>query len=224
MHKPRTIPTLTALLIGLVGTSLAVADTRANTASEPRDVQPGAAAASVHRQTPKTDFGSVLGSGATNDRNALLVQTRELQQQVDSDAARRADAANAFSSSLTTAQRRELQSTCSTLIDDDSDVRAQRRLQALIEKHSDHNPDAVLRFCLDPAYRQLQRSLQNSVQSLERSRPVPEDKLNTAGEDSQLANVDLQNALQQQNQRFATIRALIKARHDTAKNAISNVR
>jgi hypothetical protein len=45
----------------------------------------------------------------------------------------------------------------------------------------------------------------------------------SAGGDAQ-ANIDLQNTLQKQQQTFQTISNVMKTKHDTAKNSISNVR
>lgn len=50
-----------------------------------------------------------------------------------------------------------------------------------------------------------------------------EQELNTVGEDAQLANVDLQNALQLQQQTLQTISNVSKLLHDTAKAIICKI-
>ncbi len=50
-----------------------------------------------------------------------------------------------------------------------------------------------------------------------------EEKLNTAGDDSQLANVDLQNALQRQQQTLQMMSNMSKMLHDTAMSIIRKI-
>ncbi len=50
-----------------------------------------------------------------------------------------------------------------------------------------------------------------------------EDKLNSVGEDAQLANVDLQNTLQKQQQTLQTISNVSKMLHDTAMSVIRKI-
>ena len=50
-----------------------------------------------------------------------------------------------------------------------------------------------------------------------------EDKLQSVGDDAQLANIDLQNALQQQQQTLQTISSVSKMLHDTALAVIRNI-
>lgn len=51
-----------------------------------------------------------------------------------------------------------------------------------------------------------------------------EEDLNTMGDDSQLANVDLQSTLQKQQQMLQMLSNLSKQLHDTAKSVIQNIR
>jgi hypothetical protein len=51
-----------------------------------------------------------------------------------------------------------------------------------------------------------------------------EETLNTVGDDAQLANVDLQNILQKQQQMFQMLSNIIKTLHDTATTAIRNLK
>jgi hypothetical protein len=50
-----------------------------------------------------------------------------------------------------------------------------------------------------------------------------EEKLQTVGEDAQLANVDLQNMLQQQQQTLQLLSNISKAQHDTALSVIRKI-
>ena len=50
-----------------------------------------------------------------------------------------------------------------------------------------------------------------------------EDKLNTIGDDAQLANVDLQNMLQKQQQTLQMMSNISKALHDTAMAIIRKI-
>jgi hypothetical protein len=168
-------------------------------------------------------FGFVVGlilfllstSAFAPDFSVLLGGTSELQSQLAAEAARSARAAQAFGASLTAMDRRDLQGTCSALVANSADSGAQRKLQELLSRYKDNSPEAVMRFCLDPMITQLQGELRASRQTLER--------LGTGGGDTQ-ANVDMQNKLQQQQQTFSSISNVMKTRHDTAKNSISNVR
>ncbi|MBI3178471.1 MAG: hypothetical protein HYZ27_02345, partial [Deltaproteobacteria bacterium] len=50
-----------------------------------------------------------------------------------------------------------------------------------------------------------------------------EEKLNSVGDDSQLANVDLQNALQRQQQTLQMMSNMSKMLHDTAMSIIRKI-
>jgi chromosome segregation ATPase len=51
-----------------------------------------------------------------------------------------------------------------------------------------------------------------------------EETLNTVGDDAQLANVDLQNILQKQQQTLQMMSNVMKTLHDAAKSAIQNMK
>ena len=51
-----------------------------------------------------------------------------------------------------------------------------------------------------------------------------EEKLNTVGDDAQLANVDLQNVLQKQQQTLQTMSNISKMLHETAMAVIRNMK
>ena len=51
-----------------------------------------------------------------------------------------------------------------------------------------------------------------------------EDKLNSVGDDAQLANVDLQDVLQKQQQTIQTLANISKALDDTARSVVRNMR
>jgi hypothetical protein len=159
----------------------------------------------------------VSTSAFAPDFSVLLGGTTELQQRVDLEAAQSARAAQAFGSSLGAAERRELQASCTALVANENDAGAQRRLQEYLSRYKDNNPEAVLRFCLDPSFRQLSSELQASAQSLRRA---------SGGGSGSTARADttLEDRLQQQQRKYTTLSNIMKTRHDTAKNSIGNVR
>jgi hypothetical protein len=148
------------------------------------------------------------------DFSVLLGGTAELQQQLEVEAAKSARAAQAFGASLTAADRRELQGACTALVANPNDATASQRLAQMMSRYKDNSAEAIVRFCLEPSIARLRADLQASRQTLNR--------LDT-GSGTQ-ANVDMQNKLQQQQQVFTSISNVMKTKHDTAKNAISNVR
>jgi hypothetical protein len=154
----------------------------------------------------------VSTSAFAPDFSVLLGGTAELQQRVEAEAAQSARAAQAFGSSLSAGDRRGLQGTCTALVANANDATAQRRLQEYLSRYKDDNPQAVLRFCLDPSYRQLQSGLQASVESLR------------AGRSGEQASAALEETIERQRRTFTTISNIMKTRHDTAKNSIGNVR
>jgi hypothetical protein len=149
------------------------------------------------------------------DFSVLLGGTAELQQQLELEAAKSARAAQAFGASLSAADRRELQGACTALVANPNDATASQRLEQMMSRYRDNGAEAITRFCLEPAITRLRADLQASQQTLGR--------LSAGGSGAQ-ANVDLQNALQKQQQVFTSISNVLKTKHDTAKNAISNVR
>jgi hypothetical protein len=63
----------------------------------------------------------------------------------------------------------------------------------------------------------------SSFASLDNEIALWEEKLNALGDDSQLANIDLQNALQKQQQCLQMISNVSKMTHDTAMSIIRNM-
>lgn len=161
-------------------------------------------------------FALVSTSAFAPDFSVLLGGTGQLQRQLEAEAARSARNAQAFGASLSATDRRDLQGTCSALVANPGDTQAQTKLQNFLSRYRDNSPEAVLRFCLDPAIGRLNGDLQASRQGLERM------TAERAADDGR--NVALENRLQQQQQTFSSISNVMKTRHDTAKNAISNVR
>jgi hypothetical protein len=149
------------------------------------------------------------------DFSVLLGGTSDLRESVAADAAKNARAAQAFGDTLGAGERRDLQSACTALVANERAARAQQRLQALLARYQDNDPQAVLRFCLDPAYRQLQSELEASSQALRRSGAANVDDRSSAA---------LETTLEQQRRRYTAISNIMKTRHDTAKNSIGNVR
>jgi hypothetical protein len=76
---------------------------------------------------------------------------------------------------------------------------------------------------LDFISRQLS-SIDQQINSLDTGITVFEEKLQSVGDDAQLANIDLQNSLQKQQQTLQTMSNVSKMLHDTAKAIISNMR
>ena len=62
------------------------------------------------------------------------------------------------------------------------------------------------------------------IKALQTGLEVLEEKLSSTGDDAQLANIDLQNSLQKQQQTLQTLSNILKSQHDTLKAIISNVR
>jgi hypothetical protein len=170
------------------------------------------------RQTPNTSFGTMVRTGVqpqASNFGVLLGGTTELQRQLETEAAKSARAAQTFGTSLSAADRRDLQSACSALVANPDDATASRQLEQIMSRYRDNNAEAIMRFCLEPTIAQLRAELQASRQTLER--------LGTAGGEAQ-ANIDMQNKLQQQQQTFSSISNVMKTKHDTAKNSVSNIR
>jgi hypothetical protein len=67
-------------------------------------------------------------------------------------------------------------------------------------------------------------SIDQQINSLGTGIGVLEEKLSSVGDDAQLANIDLQNSLQKQQQTLQTMSNVSKMLHDTAKAIIQNMR
>ena len=156
----------------------------------------------------------VSTSAFAPDFSVLLGGTAELQRQLGVEAARSGRAAQAFGASLSAADRRDLQGACSSLVANPNNAQASQKLQHFLSQF--HSAEAVTRFCLDPAIARLQNELHSSRQGLERMTAA------RAADDGR--NVALESTLQRQQRTFSTLSNIMKTKHDTAKNAISNVR
>ena len=67
-------------------------------------------------------------------------------------------------------------------------------------------------------------SIDQQIKALDTGVEVLEEKLSSIGDDAQLANIDLQNALQKQQQIIQTISNISKMHHDTMMSIINNMR
>jgi hypothetical protein len=169
------------------------------------------------RTTPNSSFGTMVRNGAqpaATNFGVLLGGTTDLERQLGIEAAKSTRAAQAFRGVVSPADSGQLQSACAALVANPGDPSATDALRQAMARYSSHNAEAIMRFCLDPTIAALRGELQASRQTLERM---------SAGGDAQ-ANIDLQNTLQKQQQTFQTISNVMKTKHDTAKNSISNVR
>ncbi|NIM25937.1 MAG: hypothetical protein GTN97_02230 [Nitrosopumilaceae archaeon] len=66
-------------------------------------------------------------------------------------------------------------------------------------------------------------SIDQKINSLQTGVKVLEEKISTLGDDAELANIDLQNALQKQQQTLQTMSNVSKALHDTAMSVIRKI-
>jgi len=73
----------------------------------------------------------------------------------------------------------------------------------------------------------ISRILESSdqkIKSLQTGVTVLEQKLQTVGDDGQLANIDLQNSLQKQQQMLQMLSNISKTHHDSMMSIIRNMR
>jgi hypothetical protein len=166
------------------------------------------------RQTSRTDFGSVLKAGPA-DLGAMHADATALRQEIEEETMRFAGAAQTFGSRLTAAERRDLQDACESVVASEDNARMQRGLQSLLARYETTASETVLRFCLDSSYARLRNEIAATVSALERMR--------ASGAEAQ-ANIEIQNSLQRQQRTFTTLSNIMKTKHDTAKNSVSNVR
>ncbi|MFZ9006102.1 MAG: hypothetical protein ACO293_04925 [Nitrosopumilaceae archaeon] len=66
-------------------------------------------------------------------------------------------------------------------------------------------------------------SIDQKIKALSTGTQVLEQKLQSMGDDAQLANIDLQNSLQKQQQTLQTLSSVSKAAHDTAMSIIQKI-
>ena len=92
-------------------------------------------------------------------------------------------------------------------------------LYNLIEKASKRNP----RLKKDRAVKNQLKRAKETLDKTKRAIKNWEDELSSIGEDAQLANIDLQNALQKQQQTLQTMSNVSKLLHDTAMAVIRKI-
>jgi hypothetical protein len=181
---------------------LAAAPSVSLTAPEPGPA-PITSNPSTTRQAPKTDFSSRAAA-----RDTLLTNARSLQRDVDA-AATKASTAQTFAASLSAADGQALQSACRDAISRPADPEVRHRFEELVARYRGFGADAIVSYCMTPPYQQLRRDVQTLT-----------SKLESVGDDAQLANVDLQNVLQKQQQTLQMMSNISKMLYDTAISVI----
>jgi hypothetical protein len=187
-----------------IGWLAAGAELGAQVAAPPSSALPATGA-----ETPRTDPSAISrppprfeppattvghGTNAEGSVSTLLAATQALQQRVDREAAAHADAAREFGESLIAADRREIQSTCSTLAADPDHAEARQRLERFLAKYRDQNPTIVAQFCLDRSYKRLESELAASARATGR-------RLALVGSSASDTD-DLERALESQQERL----------------------
>ena len=153
-------------------------------------------------------FLALIGARALADLTVLLGDANELLRRVDAATATARGPAQKFGDRLTSTERLDLQGSCTALVADASDVRAQRRLQEYLARYQGDDLLAVLRFCLDPAYTRLHGAVKATT-----------DAIRQAGESaSEPLGLDLQGKLQQETRMYEALRNVMKTKHEAAKN------
>ena len=158
---------------------------------------------STVRQTPPSDFGTVMRRGA------------DLQRQVDAEVAGTSAAAAVVGNGLAATELRELDAACAALAASPDDANAKRRLEQWLTAHKGRDPAAIARFCLAPRYRALQSDLQRDLGNLRAAAP---------GEDQQAASLRLQMVMDRQSKMMATLSNLLKKMSDTAQSITQNLK
>src|SRR5690606_16093032 len=102
-----------------------------------------------------------------------------------------------------------LQSACSAVVAAPDDVRAERRLRQQLGRYRNADPDALLRLCLDPAYRRLQSDIRTTAVGLER--------LQTTGV-SLRTGEELEQQFEEQRRRFEIIQSVARMLDDAARD------
>lgn len=144
-------------------------------------------------------------------RTALLTNARSLQQSVDMEIAK-TSAAQKFAASLSAADAQALQGVCREAVARPTDAKVRQRFEESVARYRAAGADAIVSYCLAPSYQQLRRDVQGTA-----------DKLNSQGDDAQLANVDLQNILQKQQQTLQMMSNISKMLYDTAASVIRKI-
>jgi len=114
---------------------------------------------------------------------------------------------------------------CSTAIDKEI-LKIQAEVDLLEELQDRQSDDSTTNQYGESDLEFIQRHagrVDEKIQSLQNGLDVLEDKLATIGDDSQLANIDLQNTLQKQQQLLQMLSGITKSMHDTAISTIRNL-
>jgi DNA repair ATPase RecN len=98
--------------------------------------------------------------------------------------------------------------------------RTDETLAALSDAIGDAQSEAQHEDDLDVELAKLNDAVQSA---LARVHEFAEEQLNSIGDDAQLANVDLQNVLQKQQQMLQMLSNMSKSLHDTAKAVIRKI-
>jgi hypothetical protein len=141
-------------------------------------------------------------------RGALLTTARSLQRDVDMEIAK-ASQSQKLAASLSPADGPALQAVCRETLARPADARLRQQFEQLVARNRSTGAEAIVSYCLAPSYQQLRRDVQSTA-----------DKLNSVGDDAQLANVDLQNVLQKQQQTLQMMSNISKMLYDTATSVI----
>lgn len=145
-------------------------------------------------------------------RAVLLTNARALQTSVDMEIAK-ASTAQKLAASLTTADAQALQAVCRETLARPTDGRLRQRFEELVARNRRAGADAIVSYCLSPSYQQLRREVQGTTSKLESQN----------SDDAQLANVDLQNTLQKQQQTLQMMSNISKMLYDTANAVIRKI-
>ena len=206
------------------------------------------------RQTPKTDFGSVFKAGfakTASDKVKSLVDKADSSttswKKVFSDIKSADKTPTDFPLYDSVTLKRSLDEMCDVAIDkqiqrNETDLEFLKELAKAVEEDSAKTRTsastanmAVSGGTVMNVYKQLAidraEKLEDKVMSLQAGMTVCEaelknleGQLQSVGEDAQLANIDLQNMLQKQQQAFQMLSSILKSQHDTAMSIIRNMK
>lgn len=154
-----------------------------------------AAAAFASAAALGQDFGSLLRAGT------------ELLAEVQAEADRTALAARELGRAMSVPDREALQAACTAVVAAPDDVAAERRLQRLLARYRDSDPEALMRLCLDPAYRRLQSDIRTTTMGLERAQTIG---------GALRSEAELEERLEEQRRTFETIGAVSRQMPEAA--------
>lgn len=158
----------------------------------------GAAAALASAYTFAQDFG------------VLLQSSTELLAQVQAEADRTALAARELGRAMSVAEREAMQTACTAVVAAPGDTAAERRLQRLLTRYRDSDPEALMRLCLDPVYRRLQSDIRTTAMGLERAQTIG---------GALRSEAELEERLKEQQRVFETIGEVSRKMPEAAQSA-----